>query len=212
MKVLPRFMLLGIVLTAVVAMAHIMVTQFTGTESLSGPPSGGTVFCPDGQPTGQFPFGPPCTQGRVQIRNVVFPYVLQATDPRMEGNETVIVNANWDGWTQFGPGSGPMWGTLVLQGSAGPWEGVWTGQRVVRADGGHSHIRVIAFGTNGTVEGMKADWEIAYTPASPNGKSLDGLSSAGSEHAVRETASGPPIGLASMTWVPILSRFFCSVS
>ncbi len=170
MKLLHKFILLGIVLTAVTAMAHIIVTEFAGTETLAGPPSGGTVICPDGEPTGQFPFGPPCTQGRVQVRNVVFPYVLQTNDPRIEGNETVFVNANWDGWTEFGPGSGPMWGTLVVQGSAGVWEGAWAGQRSVKRDGGHSQIRVIAFGTEGSVEGLKAKWDLVYTPASPAGR------------------------------------------
>ena len=170
MKHLSKLILLGIVLTAVTVMAHNVLREFTGTEILSGPPSGGTVLCPDGEPTGQFPFGPPCTQGRVQVRNVVFPYVLQASDSRIEGNETVIVNANWDGWTQFGPGSGPMWGTVVVQGLAGTWEGAWTGQREVKASGAHSHIQVIAFGTKGSVDGMKTNWDIVYTPASPNGK------------------------------------------
>ena len=170
MKHLSKIILLAIVFTAVTVMAHGMFKLFTGTEILSGPPGGGTVSCPDGEPTGQFPFGPPCTQGRVQVRNVVFPYVLQASDSRMEGNETVLVNANWDGWTQFGPGSGPMWGTVAVQGLAGTWEGVWTGQRTVKSTGAYSQIQVIAFGTKGGVDGMKANWEVMYTPASPNGK------------------------------------------
>lgn len=170
MKHLSKIILLGIVLTAVMVMAHSTFKVFTGTETLSGAPSGGTVVCPDGELTGQFPFGPPCTQGRVQVRNVVFPYVLQASDSRMEGNETVIVNANWDGWTQFGPGSGPMWGTVAVQSLAGTWEGAWTGERTVKTNGAHSHIQVIAFGTQGSVDGLKVNWEIVYTPDSPNGK------------------------------------------
>jgi len=170
MRVLCKFMMLGIVLTAMLVMARTTVTEFTGTETPSWPPSEFTFKCPQGQPTGGFPFSPPCTEGAVHARGLVFQYLEAATDDRMSGTSTVSVNANWDGWTALGPGSGPMWGTIQLSVSGGGvWEGTWTGNRTVKANGGYSTIRVVMFGTQGSVNGLKAEWVIVYTPASPVG-------------------------------------------
>ncbi len=167
MRVLSNFIALVIVLTAVLVMAKTNVTEFTGTETPTGPPKGGTFKCPQGQPTGQIP---PCTEGAVHARGLVFQYLEQATDSRMSGTSTVTANANWDGWGAFGPGSGPMWGTIQLPvDGGGLWEGTWTGKRTVTETGAYSTLRVVMFGTQGSVNGLKAEWVIVYTPASPVG-------------------------------------------
>ncbi len=148
-------------------------TNFTGHEIPLGPPlAPGSVMCPGGQPTGDWPLGPPCPAGTpFHIRGLAFAYTEQSSDPRMAGDAVVVVNANWDGFSQFGPGSGPMWGTfrLVIAGGGGVWEGTWVGDRIVREDGAYSSIHGVLHGSEGGVAGMKAEMEVEYTPASPLG-------------------------------------------
>ena len=156
------------VFTTVLISAKTILSEFTGTETALGPPSGGTIDCPQGQLTGQYPVGPPCTKGHVHARNLVFQYLEKATDRRMSGTSTVTANADWDGWTAVGPGSGPMWGTVQLRVKDGLWEGSWTGKRTVTTERADSTIHAVMFGTEGSVAGLKVEWNLvsASTPTS----------------------------------------------
>ena len=62
-----------------------------------------------------------------------------------------------------------MWGTVQLRVDGGLWEGAWTGERTVTSDGATSNIHAIIFGTEGSVKGLKAEWNIVSTPESPVG-------------------------------------------
>ena len=151
-------------------------TEFTGTEAAGGYPDFSTTIikCPGGEPTGAV-FPSPCTpaESRVHIRGAVFPYILVTDDPRLTGAEEVTMNGNFDGWKgEIGPGSGEMWGTLrivVMEGTPteGIWEGVWTGTRTVNADNTvQSVIHAVAHGTEGSVEGLQANWNVTLDPVS----------------------------------------------
>ncbi len=148
-------------------------TEFEGKEILAipYPVEWGSLNCPGGQPLGTWPSIPPCTPGSaVHIRGMKWLYTLETNDSRLTGDETVIVNGNWDGWTPLGPGSGPMWGTLRIEVKNGGnksgevWEGTWTGVRSVTEDGAHSSIEVIAHGCHGRVDGLIAKWDLTYDP------------------------------------------------
>lgn len=175
----PRFLaiLCGVGLLPVgFAFSKAVFTEFTGRETLAAALAAGTVSCPGGQPTGQWPQGPPCSPGsRFHVRGLTFLYQEFATDPRMTGDSTVVANANWDGFTNIGPGSGPMWGTIRLEVKKGGvktgdvWEGTWEGIRTVGEDGAYSDIHVVMHGSEGTVLGLTSKWDLTYTPASPLG-------------------------------------------
>lgn len=148
-------------------------TEFEGKEVLAVPTpiDFGTLKCVGGEPLGTWPSMPPCTPGSaVHIRGIKWLYTLETNDPRLRGDEIVVGNGNWDGWTPFGPGSGPMWGTLRIEVKDGEtktgevWEGTWTGIRTVTDDGARSSIQVVAHGSQGRVEGLIAKWDITYDP------------------------------------------------
>jgi hypothetical protein len=151
------------------AFGQAVVTEYTTTEIELGLLQPGTVECPGGQPTGLWPIGPPCSAGsRFHIRGAVFAYIVNASDPRVSGKRFVVVNGNFDGWTIFGPGSGPMWGTTRLEvAGGGVWEGTWTGKRTVTGDNFFVSIRGEAHGTGGSVEGLKLDSKSAFGLTSP---------------------------------------------
>ena len=144
-------------------------TEFTGTEMGGGPPNFATttVNCPGGQPTGAV-FPSPCTDGsRVHFRGAKFYYIVQTTDPRLAGLEEVTMNGNFESWRAdlFGPGSGQMWGTLVLRVTADEvWEGTWTGTRTVTGNVAVSSIHAVAHGSGGRVEGLTANWQVTLDP------------------------------------------------
>src|SRR5512142_2739791 len=140
-------------LSAGPAMARDVFTEFTGTAALVQFLAPGTMLCAGGEPT---PGPAPCSAGsRVQVRGLVFEQGLEATDPRVAGRLIVVMNANTDGWTDFGPGSGPMWGTVRLEvGGGGLWEGSGTGQRkVTPLVGSSATVRGEMHGTGGSIEG-----------------------------------------------------------
>jgi hypothetical protein len=92
--------------------------------------------------------------GRQRIRGLVNTYTEVASDPRLCGWNTIVINANWDAY-----GVGPMWGTAHLDVPAGPdchgggaWDSTWTG--AVSADGS-CYWRAVGHGTSGCVEGLK---------------------------------------------------------
>lgn len=109
------------------------------------------------------------------MRRAVFFYLAQTTDARTTGIEEITMNGNFDGWRPdlMGPGSGQMWGTLVFKvadATGKPtgevWEGTWTGTRTVTGDVAQSVIKAVAHGTGGTIEGLKANWEVTLDPTS----------------------------------------------
>ena len=153
-----------------------ILTEFTGTEGPGGFPNFATttVNCPGGQPTGLWPpFGSPCTDGsRVHIRGAKFYYIVGSTDPRFAGLEEVTMNGNFEGWRSdlFGPGSGQMWGTLVLRVTADEvWEGTWTGTRTVTGNVAVSSIQAVAHGSGGRLEGLTANWQVTLDPGASVG-------------------------------------------
>lgn len=117
-----------IVVIAVVALlattaaiqARAMITEFSGTEACI-PKSPGEWTFPD---------------GNIQIRGMVLECIEDTTEPRMQGPNTVILNANWhaDPEAMMG-GTGPMWGTWQMENWAGTWEGS------MMADGGVYHAQ-----------------------------------------------------------------------
>jgi hypothetical protein len=122
------------------AAARAVRVEFTGTE---GP--GNVVY------GGIWTFLP---SGNVHVRGMTTEYQELATDPRMSGLNTAVMNANW------GPDfAGPMWGTnesVIPDGAdcpgGGVWQGTWTGKAY--ADGSYSY-RAVGRGIAGCVAGLK---------------------------------------------------------
>jgi hypothetical protein len=105
--------------------------------------------------------------GNVHVRGMATVYQELATDPRMSGLNTAVMNANW------GPDfAGPMWGTSesVLSDSAdcpggGAWKGSWTG--MMNVDGSYSY-RAVGRGVSGCVTGL----HFSLVAQSPGGDAL----------------------------------------
>jgi len=62
--------------------------------------------------------------GNIHIRGMIQLFRETGPDPRIVGDNTVVVNANWQSdWT------GPIWGTFsFVTDEGGLWEGTWAGQ------------------------------------------------------------------------------------
>jgi len=151
------------------ALGQTVFTEYTGTYAPAGMVNPGTVECPDGQPTGLWPSGPPCSPlgSRVRVRGLVLRYNSQTTDPRSTGQVFVVLNGNFVGWTLFGIGSGPMWGTARLEVTQGGiWESTWTGERMV-TDVFVESIRSVGHGSGGSLEGLKQEQRAFRSSASP---------------------------------------------
>ncbi|HSF80557.1 MAG TPA: hypothetical protein VLA49_04965 [Anaerolineales bacterium] len=83
-------------------------TEFPCTEETIALLDPGTMSFPD---------------GNVHIRGMVILAREEAPDPRDQGYNTVVVNANWGK-----DGSGPMWGTFRMEtDEGGLWKGTWAG-------------------------------------------------------------------------------------
>ena len=98
--------------------------------------------------------------GNVHVRGMSTQYQEMATDPRMSGLNTSVMNANW------GPDfSGPMYGTFesVIANNSdcpggGVWRGTWTG--TAYTDGSFTYYAV-GKGISGCVAGLHVSL-IAY--------------------------------------------------
>jgi hypothetical protein len=113
--------------------------------------SPGTVACPGFEPTGNP--AQPCPPGsRINTRGFTILTRFIASDPRITGNATITINANF-----AADGNGPAWGTISvdIDGDAGTWDGTWQGLRVKEG----TNIWVIPVhgslkGNGGSVDGM----------------------------------------------------------
>jgi|GEM_PF-1228550 len=103
--------------------------------------------------------------GNVHVRGMTTEYQEVASDWRMSGLNTSVMNANWG--RDF---AGPMWGTSesVLSDSGdcpggGVWQGTWTGMMSV--DGSYTYSAV-GKGISGCVAGLR----FSLTAFNPGGE------------------------------------------
>jgi hypothetical protein len=111
--------------------------------------------------------------GNMHVRGMVGSYqqYMPDSDPRCNGLNTVVTNANWDAY-----GVGPSWGTfhvVLAEQSPDGWNGTWTGMSY--ADGMTS-IHVVGQGY-GDLEGQKVFVDIEFPgmfePGDASGYILD---------------------------------------
>lgn len=141
-------MLLGLVAVPGSAAAGASRVAFTGTETaVELVAEGDWIFLPS---------------GNVHVRGATTVYQEAATDWRMSGLNTGVMNANW------GPDfAGPMWGTfesvLAETGECpggGIWQGTWTG--TMNVDGSYTYAAV-GRGVSGCVAGL----HVSLTASNP---------------------------------------------
>ncbi len=153
MKTLRRIFAIGIValaallLFAVPAAAAAIVTEFTETEVCPVAPSNpGTLTFPD---------------GNVHVRGMVFVCTDTASDSRLSGTNTIVINANWDAQML-----GPVWGTFHLVNAGGEWAGTWEGMATPSGlqlhgtgagTGGYEGLRFWLDGASGSYQGRILD-------------------------------------------------------
>ena len=154
--VLTLIVMLG--LSAGPVMAEPAKTDFAGTSILVDIPDWGVWTYPG---------------GNVRVRGLVQEQAQEATDPRLSGINTTVINGNWD--SDF---SGPMWGTNRIEvdyGGGGVWAGTWTG--IHGAEGEASFLRGVGRGVAGSVLGLRFEVEVVYPadggPAIVTGTILD---------------------------------------
>jgi len=111
--------------------------------------------------------------GNTHVRGMVGQYQqdMPTSDPRCNGLNTVVTNANWDAY-----GVGPSWGTfhvVLEEGSSDGWDGTWTGMTYA---GGSTLIQVVGHGYGG-LKGQHVFVDIAfpsmYAPGIASGYILD---------------------------------------
>jgi hypothetical protein len=111
--------------------------------------------------------------GNMHVRGMVGQYqqYMPTSDPRCNGLNTVVTNANWDAY-----GVGPSWGTFhvaLAEGSLGGWDGTWTGMTYAY---GSTSIQVVGHGY-GSLEGQQVFVDIVfpsmYAPGAASGYILD---------------------------------------
>lgn len=135
--------------------AKAAVTEFNGEATLIGlDPSAADVKCFSGTPTGTFP---PCSVGKARIRGLALISMQTATDTRVEGTRTTILNANLDA-----EGKGPVWGTWHLETPTGDIEGTYRGTLLGYAVGGQ--VSGVGHGSGGLVEGLKVKAMDTFDP------------------------------------------------
>jgi len=165
-----------VVLSPAPTMAQAIFTHVSGTAGPDAFIALGTVECPGGSPTGLFPFGPPCTPGsRVNIRGLVVQSQWVATDSRVTGVFTNVFSGNFDGWTQWGPGSGHVWGACSLAVTGGGlWSGTAQGYRTVNADGVSVAFHIVMHGTGGSIEGLHLELDLIATAPAATSETFTG--------------------------------------
>ncbi len=100
---------MAVLLVGIVPVTAAEKTVFACTEETIALLDPGTVSFPD---------------GNVHIRGMVIQALEDAPDPRNQGINTIVVNANWGK-----DGTGPMWGTFhMVTDEGGTWKGTWAGR------------------------------------------------------------------------------------
>jgi hypothetical protein len=147
-------LMVALMMPAGLACAKAVRVEFTGIEVPLGPPL-------------EYGIWSELPSGNVHGRGMVSQSQEIASDPRMSGVNTVVMNANWGR-----DGAGPMWGTNRSQvppslncEQGGVWEGSWTG--MMNADGSYSY-RAVGRGVSGCVEGLR----FSLSAANPGGGQL----------------------------------------
>jgi hypothetical protein len=93
----------------------------------------------------------------IHLRDVQNSWILAASDARISGTVTSVLNANLD-FT----GTGQIWGTFQISNDDGGWEGTFTGQMYDYFTGGLNWIiKIVAHGT-GAYEGCKLEASEAW--------------------------------------------------
>jgi hypothetical protein len=113
--------------------------------------------------------------GNWHVRDMVGTYqqVMPGSDPRCNGLNTVVTNANWDA-----SGAGPSWGTFHVvpneySNYTGGWDGTWTGMSY--ADGSAS-IHVVGHGYGdlaGSHVFVNIEFPGLFAPGTASGYILD---------------------------------------
>jgi hypothetical protein len=93
----------------------------------------------------------------IHLRGVQNSWIIAASDERISGTTTSVMNANLDS-----TGTGLIWGTFQISNDDGAWEGTYTGQMYNYFAGGLNWIiRIVAHGT-GAYEGLKIEASEAW--------------------------------------------------
>ncbi len=133
--------LVALLLSAAAVQAEAIMTTFTGTEGPCAPIEEGDTFV--------------LPSGNVHLRGMAILCRDQMSDPRVTGNNTIVINGNLDP-----AGTGPVWGTWELQvDGGGAWAGTWAGTKtetgfLIHAQGDGSGIYE---GLLYSVEGQASD-------------------------------------------------------
>ncbi len=138
--------LTALLLSVAPAGAQAEVTEYTQWEACNAPTNHGTWTFPD---------------GNIHLRGMVLPCNETASDPRLAGSNTIVMNANWGA-----DGLGPMWGTFRQVNEGGVWEGTWEGMMTAsgsqlhitgKGSGGYEGLKLWQEGGNGVYQGRILD-------------------------------------------------------
>jgi hypothetical protein len=143
----PALVLLAVLAAFAPVIAQATKTNFSGTETIAGPPVPGTPTFPDGN-------------FHMRGHTVVFADVTD--DPRVSGLNTVVANWNFRPAPPPVMWTGPEWGTFHIENEGGSWDGTWTGKRY---ENGHTIINGVGHGS-GDYAGLKGHW--TYSRLSPD--------------------------------------------
>ncbi len=151
MKKQNRLIVIGLVALAALLLfvvpvaAQATLSEFAETESCL-PTNPGTWTFPD---------------GNIHVRGMVLQCTDTASDPRVSGSNTILLNANWDA-----NALGPVWGTWRLVNEGGVWEGTWEGMVTTSGsqihaagagEGSYEGLRLWLDGGNGVYQGRILD-------------------------------------------------------
>lgn len=130
---------MAMILISIVPVMAAEKTEFTCKETVLGFSDSGEVTFPD---------------GNMHIRGGILLADEWATDPRLVGDNTIVLNANLGA-----DGTGPMWGTFRIENEDGGWEGTFAGHF------GGEWYNAVGDGF-GDYDGMKMWWNKYYSDCS----------------------------------------------
>lgn len=148
------FFALTLVLTVVglavgPAQARQVRTEFTGTEAFVADLSPGTETFPD--------------KTLYHVRDAISVFAIQTTDPRVSGEDRVVIDWNFKMVDPPVFVTGRMWGTFTITNAGGYWAGNFTG---VRDRKGYSYFKFEGKGY-GDYKGMKLHMRIQRLTPDP---------------------------------------------